>query len=121
MAADSGISVFLDVSEITADKVAQVLRRILQVLEYRTLTLAHNASYSAGTSVDEVQATVSAGGTVTVDYSIRVLLDSTLSDDIKAEITRRVLQVIEPETVKMGYAASFTEGNGTMQVEITVT
>lgn len=121
MAVDASVSIRMDVSEITADKIAGVLRRVLQVLEHRTLSLAHNASHSLGTTVDNVILTTGAGGTVTVDYTIQVGFDSTLSDDLKTELTRRIMQVLEAEVVAATYNASFTSGNGTFQVEITVT
>lgn len=120
MAANEGILIQLDISEITADVIATVVRRVIQVLEYKTLTLAHNASYSLGTSTNEVTASVGAGGTVTADYGIRVQMDSTLSDDAKSEILRKVLQVLEPHTVALTHAASYAAGNGTFQVEIDV-
>ena len=120
MAADAGILLRMDVSEITADKIASVVRRVIQVLEYRTLTLAFNASYSLGTTTADN--TIDVGTVSSVDFGVFVLMDSTLSEDIKADILQRVLQAISAETVTANARlATFAEGNGTFQVEINVT
>lgn len=56
-----------------------------------------------------------------VDYGIRVLIDSTVSDDVKAEIVRKVIQVLEEHTLALTHNASYAAGSATDQVEITVT
>lgn len=55
------------------------------------------------------------------DYGIRILIDATVSDDKKAEIVRRVIQVLEAHTLALAHNAAYVEGSATDQVEITVT
>lgn len=56
-----------------------------------------------------------------VDFGIRVEIDSTVSADKKAELVRRVIQVLEDQTLSIVYAASYLDGTGTDQLTINVT
>ena len=49
MAINYGIEILIDAA-VTADKKAEIVRRIIQVLEYRTLSVAYAATYAAGTT-----------------------------------------------------------------------
>ncbi len=55
------------------------------------------------------------------DYGIRIMIDSTVSDQDKADIVRRVLQVLETKTIALTHNAAYSEGSATDQVEVTVT
>jgi len=121
MAADAGVLIRFDTSEITngADVIAGIVRKVIQVLEYRTLALVHNASYSIGSTAANLQ--ISVGTISTADYGIHVRIDSSVSADVKADIVRKLIQVCEPRSLALAYVASYVEGNGTFQVEIDVT
>ena len=57
-----------------------------------------------------------------VDYAIEVLVDSTVSADKKAEIVRRLLQVLESQTLSVAYAATYAAGTTSVnQQTLTVT
>lgn len=119
MAADYSISVLADVSEITADVIAELTAKMLAIIRWRTVTLVHAASYSAG-GADNVRITVSAGGAVTVDWGFQILIDSTVSDRNKMLITAQMIQALQPYTHDAIVTAAFSAG-GTYQVEATLT
>ena len=57
-----------------------------------------------------------------VNYGIEVLVDSTVSADKKAEITRRLIQVLESQTLSIAYAAAWAAGTTSVnQQTLTVT
>lgn len=127
MATDFGIRVEADVSEIGADNIITLERQLLAVLDRYTTSVAYNASYSVGTSVDQFIVDVGAGGSVTEDWALRIMIDSAVSDNDKVAIMRAVNLVCERYTVDdVAFAAGtlstgYTAGNGTFQVEVTVT
>jgi len=55
------------------------------------------------------------------DYGIRILIDAAVSADIKAEIVKKVIQVLEAYTLSLAHNAAFVEGSAADMVEITVT
>lgn len=58
MATDYGIRILIDAT-VSADKKAEIVARVLQALQSRTLSLAHNAAFAEGTSTtDQVEITV---------------------------------------------------------------
>ena len=78
MANALGFRLDFDRSEIGEDEVGKLVSAVQQAVDpYGTVTLANNATYSVGTSVDMLVLDIGNGGTVTEDESIRVLLDST--------------------------------------------
>lgn len=119
MAADYSISVLADVSEISADIIAEITAKLLAIIQWRTVTLAHAASYSSG-GADNVRITVSAGGAVTVDWGFQILIDSTVSDRDKMALTAQMIQALQPYTHSTIVTASFSAG-GTYQTEATLT
>jgi len=57
MATDYGIRILID-SAVSADKKSEIVQRVIQVLQGRTLSLAHNAAFLEGTGTDQVEITV---------------------------------------------------------------
>ena len=56
-----------------------------------------------------------------IDYSIKVEIDGAVSDDRKAEITRKIMEVLESETINaIAHAATFSSG-GTDNLKLTIT
>ena len=55
------------------------------------------------------------------DYSISILIDSTVSDNDKAEIVKRVIEALKFKTVALTNAASFTAGSRADQNTLTIT
>ncbi len=125
MATDYGIHIRADISEITGDRLARVASKILGALESWTTVVTHNASYAAGSGspADQITIDISAGGAVTVDWGIRINIDSTVSDNDKVRIRRIVDGALLSETIDaIAHAASYTAGSGqTNQYEIAVT
>ncbi len=119
MAADYSISVLADISEITADIIAELTAKMLAIIQWRTVVLVHAASYSAG-GADNVRITVSAGATVTVDWGFQILIDSTVGDKEKMLITAQMIHILQPYTHDAIVTAAFSAG-GTYQTEATLT
>ena len=122
MSVDESIRIDADISELTADTIAELTNSILSVLQPYSVTLAHNATYSEGASADNVVLDVGAGGTVTEDWGFRILFDSGVSDNDKLNIIRSVFGVATRYTVDtIAFAAAYSAGTGTFQVEATIT
>lgn len=124
MANDLGIRIDADISEITADVIAELTTMLLAAIQPYTVTLAHNASYSVGTSVDMMVLDVGAGGTVTEDWGFRIMIDSAVSKNTKMEIFRVILGIAARytvDTIDFTDEGSYADGNGTFQVEATIT
>ena len=121
MAVDYGLEILVDNTITgTADKYAELVRRLLQKLEGDTLSIVYAASYSAGsTSTNETTLTV--GGTGTVGFAIRIIVDETAyGADKLVKLIRRILHVLESETLTIAHTAGYTEGDRAYQLSITV-
>lgn len=125
MANDLGFRLDFDRSEIGEDEVGKLVSAVQQAVDpYGTVTLANNATYSVGTSVDMLVLDIGNGGTVTEDESIRVLLDSTVSNNNKMEILRALLDIALQytiDTIDFTDEGSYADGNGTFETELTIT
>jgi HEAT repeat protein len=119
MAIDYGIEILVD-SSVAADKKAELVRRVIQLLESETLSLAYATTYSAGsTSVNNNTITV---GGASPDLGIRIILDTAVVGTDKApKILRRVIQGLESETLTIAHAATYAAGDRTYNLTITVT
>lgn len=57
-----------------------------------------------------------------VNYGIEVLVDAAVSADKKAELVRRLLQVLESQTLSVAYATTYAAGTTSVnQQTLTVT
>lgn len=104
----------------THKKTAEIPRRILQALEHKTLSIAYAATYSGGSnSTNQVTLTIGSG---TVDFGIRVILDSAaVGTDEVSNIHRILEQVLDSETLTISNASSYTAGSRAYNLVITVT
>lgn len=55
------------------------------------------------------------------DYSISILIDSTVSDNDKAEIVKRIYEALKFKTIAPTNAASHTAGSRSDQHTLTIT
>jgi len=118
MAVDYGIRVVMDESEITADKVPEILRKVIQATETRTLTATFANAYAAGTRTYNV--TINVGNIIGADVAFEILVDGAVSDDNKSVLLRRILNGIEAESLAITYATTYAAGAGsTNQVTLT--
>lgn len=119
MATDFGLEILVD-SSVSDDDKSNILRRVLQALAQDTLAVAYATTYSAGSSsTNEVSLEV--GGT-SEDYGIRIVLDeSAYGTNDLPKLIRRILQALTPYAVVFIGAASYTAGDRTYNVTITVT
>ena len=120
MAITNGYEILVGANVATHKKTAEIPRRILQVIEHRTLSVAYAASYSAGgSSTNQLTLTV---GTGTVDFGIRIIFDSAvIGADKVSEILRIVSQVLDSEDLVTTHASSYTAGSRTYNLVITLT
>jgi len=122
MAVDFGVLVRADISEITADVLAEITSRLLAVLQWRTVTLAHAAAYSAA-GTDNLIIVVSGGGTVgTIDWGFRITVDNAMGVKNQMLILAQVLQVLQPYTHdSITFAVTYVAGAPTYQVVAALT
>ncbi len=119
MAINVGYEILVD-SSLSADKKAELVRRILQSLEHKTLSVVYAASYSAGGSSTN-QATITVGGAST-DFGFRIIFDSVvIGTDEVSDILRILTQVLDNETLTIAHASSYTAGSRAYQLTITLT
>jgi hypothetical protein len=119
MAVDLAFEVLIT-SGVTADKKADIARKVLSALASHTLSLGHAASYSAG-STSRNAVGIEVGGT-SPDYGIRVSIDSGVSDDNKANILRKLLAALAGESLKIvPNTTIYTAGNRAYNTTVTVT
>jgi late competence protein required for DNA uptake (superfamily II DNA/RNA helicase) len=114
--ATSYIRYTIDESVLGTTKTASLLRKIIQVLEDRTLDITFAATYVAGTNQDVI---VAVDTQTSVDIGFLVIINTSVSDDKTAELTRRLLQVVESETIAVTYSDSSFAGQ-TNQITIAV-
>lgn len=55
------------------------------------------------------------------DYSISILIDSTVSNNDKAEIVKRIMEALKFKTIALTNAASHTAGSRADQQTLTIT
>jgi len=121
MAVDYGIEILIDVTiSGVADKYADILQRILRTLASDTLSVTYAASYSAGSgSTNEI--TITVGGTGTVGFGIRIIVDETAYTPAKMlALELRVLRALSSEATTVAHAAGYTAGDRAYQATITV-
>tara|TARA_Y100000310_G_C20282277_1_gene623165 strand:+ start:148 stop:516 length:369 start_codon:yes stop_codon:yes gene_type:complete len=122
MAVDFDIRILLDEDGsggVTTDQTPEIVRKIYQVMEPETIVATHAASYSAG---DRTSALTLDVETVTsADYSIIIDMDSTVSDDRKVTILRKILQVLSGYNLKLTLATFSLGSTDTHQHRLTIT
>ena len=106
MAADYGIRLILDGLELT--EAPDILGKLIKVLETNTLTIGFKASYIAGDRVYNV--TMEIGTVVTPDVGYEILVDSTRSQDFKAEVLEKVLRVLNDKTISLFTTGVYSAG-----------
>ena len=116
MAITHAYEILIDSSD--ADKRTEYVARIMQALVGYTRTTTYAATYAAGsTSVN--QASIQLAGVGTVDNAIRVTMDSAVvGTDEVPEILRKIIAALAGETLLITYAASYTLGDRTYNVNI---
>ncbi len=118
MATDTGYEILVG-SSISADKHAAILASVLGIVPPKTRTVTFAQTYAAGTTSVN-QATLSIG--TTVDLGIRLVMDSAVvGAAYVASLLAALLGVMAPEGVTLTNAASYTAGNRTYNVTITIT
>lgn len=106
-------------SSVSDDTKANILRKVIQVLSPQTLAVT-TGTYSAGASSTS-QTSIEVGG-ASEDWGIRVVMDSAVvGTTTVAKILRRLIQVLEGETLVLVHTASYTAGSRTYNALITVT
>ena len=101
------------------DKKADIVSRILQVLQTETLSVAYSTTYAAGTTSTN-QATIVNSATPTL--AIRIIMDSAVVGTNKvADILQRLIAILLTETISISHAAAYTAGDRTYNMTITVT
>lgn len=119
MAVDLAFEVLID-SGVTADKKASIETKVLSALASHTLSLAHAASYSAGSSSRNAVG-IEVGG-ASEDYGIRISIDSGVSDDTKVDILRKLLAALASESLKIvPNSTIYTAGDRAYNTTVTVT
>lgn len=126
MATDFGIRVRMDeggTGGVTSDQVTDIDRKVLQAISGETIAITHSSTgaYVAGDRT--YNAVIDVNTITTADYGIEILIDSTVSASKKAEILRKILQVLASFTLVLSalnttYAAGTTSKN---QLTLTVT
>ena len=123
MANDFGIRIIMDeggAGGMPSDQVPEVVRKVIQLLESETLAITNAAAYVDGSRVYNV--TLSLNTIVAADYSIEILIDSTVSTNKKVELLCRLLQSLATYTLTLVLATTYSAGTSdTSQVSITVT
>lgn len=108
-------------SSVTADKKAEITEAVIGVLRHRTLSFTTlTTTYVAGsTSVNQVGIEV---GGASEDFGIRVIMDSAVvSNKEVLRILAALIKVLEAETIVPVFAATYTAGDRTYNMVITVT
>ena len=120
MAINVGYEILVD-SSVAADKWSELIARVLKALSRNTrTTTTPAAAYSAG-STSTNQATITVGG-ATTGTAIRVVCDSAVvGTDVVPEILRKIVQALEPETLTIAHATSYTAGDRAYNILITLT
>jgi len=119
MAVNVGYEILVD-SSVTDDKKAEIVRRIIQVLEPQTLSIAYVTTYAGGSGSTN-QASVTVGG-ASPDLGIRVIMDSAVvGTGVVAKLLRQLIQALESETITISHAVAYAAGSRAYNLTITVT
>lgn len=119
MSINVGYEVLVDAS-VTADKKAELARKIIQVLEPQTLSLVYAATYAANADSHN-QATIAVGG-ASPDFGIRAIMDSAVvGTGVVAKLLRQLIQTLEAETITIAHAADYAAGSEVYNITITIT
>ncbi len=118
MATNTGYEILVG-SSISADKHAEIISTILQVIPPKTRTVTFAQTYAAGTTSVN-QATLSIG--TTVDLGIRLIMDSAVvGTAYVATLLGSLLDSLSSQGVTLTFAASYTAGNRTYNITISIT
>ena len=119
MGINVGYEVLIDTS-VTADKKAELTRRIIQILESQTLSIAYITTYSANADSTN-QATIAVGG-ASPNLGIRIIMDSAVvGTGTVPVLLRQLIQILETETITIAHAAAYAAGTEVYNLVITVT
>lgn len=105
---------------VTADKKAEIMAKIVQVLAVCTRSVTYVTTYSAGsTSVNQFGLVV---GGDSADFGIRILMDSAVvSNKVIARVQKLLVAALESETIVPAYAATYTAGDRAYNLTISLT
>ena len=118
MAVNIGYEILV-ATAVSAGKKAEIIGRVSQLLQSRTLSIAYAATYSAGTG-DALQATISIGSSP--DFGILLLMDSAVvGTTFVASLLSQLISVLLAETIVLSHASGYTDGSRTYNVTITIT
>lgn len=119
MAINVGYEILVS-SSVSADTKAEIVRKVIQILEYKTLSIAYATTYAAGSSSTN-QATITYGGG-SANFGIRVTMDSAVvGTDVVPDLLSKLLQILAVGTLTISHAAAYTAGSRTYNLVITVT
>jgi len=119
MAVNVGYEILID-SGVSADNQAGITRKIIQILEPQTLSVAYATTYAAGSGSTN-QATITVGG-ATAGFAIRIIMDSAVvGTGVVPKLLRQLIQILESETITIAHAAAYAAGTRTYNLTITVT
>ena len=117
MAINYGVEILVDTT-VSADKKATLVRRIIQLLESESLSIA-TGSWATGDG-QKCQSALTVGG-ATTNFGISVIMDSAVVGTGKLPtILRRLIQGLESETLTIAHLAAYN-GAGTRTYDITIT
>jgi len=119
MAVNVGYEILVDAS-VSADKKAELARKIIQVLESQTLSLTYATTYAAGSNSTN-QASIAVSGS-SPDFGVRVIMDSAVvGTGTVARLLRQLIQILESETIVLSHAVAYVAGTRAYNITITVT
>ena len=119
MAVDIGYEILI-ATAVSADKKADLVSRVMQVLQTETLSVAYATTYAAGSGSTN-QASIAVGG-ASPNLGIRVIMDKTVVGTKKvADLLQRLISVLLTETIVLTHAAAYAAGTRAYNVTITVT
>jgi len=119
MATNTGYEILVD-SSVSDDTKANIVRKVLQALQSRTLSVAYATTYAAGSGSTN-QATITYGG-ASADMGIRVIMDSAVvGTDTVPELLERLINALKSGTITISHAAAYAAGTRTYNLTITVT
>lgn len=105
-------------ASVTADKQAEILRRVIQAVEPWSITPSFSAAYSVGAGA-VMDTTLVVSGTATTVMGIHINFGSaTIGADKVPEIERRLIQLLEPEDLSIAHNISGTYTIGTKKYNV---
>ncbi len=119
MATNTGYEILIG-GNVSADKKADLITRVLQVLQSESLSVTHATTY-AGNSTSRNEATITVG-TGAVDAGIRITMDSAVVGTNKvADLLQRLIAVLLTETIVLSHVVSYVAGDRVYNMTIAVT